>query len=301
MGNELVLSKEGFQKLLLQQADQLTMALPKNIPADKMIRVATTALNKTPKLLQCTISSVVGAVIQSSQLGLMPDGILGEAYMIPFWNDRIGKLECQLMIGYRGYITLAARAGWRIVPRAVYSNDMFEYQYGSSEFLNHKPTTESNRGDLIYVYAEVLNEKSGHKFFNVMSRMTIEERKLMTKSKDKHGNVYGVWVEFFEAMALKTVVRDTQKYLPMGTEAATARALEETVEYQGESQGLNDNVVDLGGEVAAMAIEEQKLEEVAKAAAENAGEVVRLADVAKETVKTAHKKMEIHRNAKKQD
>src|SRR5699024_12861013 len=76
----------------------IASALPKHITPERMIRVALTAMTKQPDLLYCTRHSIIEAVMTAGQLGLMPDSVLGEAYLIPFNNKRKGVKEAQLII-----------------------------------------------------------------------------------------------------------------------------------------------------------------------------------------------------------
>jgi recombination protein RecT len=65
--------------------DQIAIALPRHMTADRMARIVTTEVRKTPELLKCNPVSLFGAVIQSSQLGLEPGNNLGHAYLLPFF------------------------------------------------------------------------------------------------------------------------------------------------------------------------------------------------------------------------
>ena len=53
---------------------QVALALPKHMTADRFVRVALTALLKTPKLQDCTPESVIQCMLNCSALGLEPDG-----------------------------------------------------------------------------------------------------------------------------------------------------------------------------------------------------------------------------------
>ena len=98
-----------IRALLEKSKGQIAMALPKHLNADRIVRVAMTSVQRTPELLKCDPISLVAAVIQSSQLGLEPDGILGHAYLIPFNNTKKGRMEVQFIPGYKGLIDLAIR------------------------------------------------------------------------------------------------------------------------------------------------------------------------------------------------
>ena len=133
---------------------QIAMALPKHMTPERMMRVCNTAIQKTPALLDCEPRSLMGAIIQSSQLGLEPDGVLGHAYLIPFNNRKTGRIECQFIAGYKGLIELSRRSGQisTVYAHAVHANDEFRYTLGLDPTLIHKPTS-GEPGDLIAVYA----------------------------------------------------------------------------------------------------------------------------------------------------
>lgn len=187
---------------------QLALALPKTMTAERMSRIALTELRKTPALLSTTPQSFMGAVMQAAQLGLEPGSALGQAYLVPY-----GK-QCQLIIGYRGMIDLARRSGQilSINAYAVREGDDFSYCLGLHPDIHHIPSTEAKRIEkpITFVYA-VAKLKGGGCQFEVMSRAEVEAVKAKAKSKN-------VWNSYFEAMALKTVIRRLFKYLPISIE-----------------------------------------------------------------------------------
>ena len=71
------------RSLLEKSRGQIALALPKHMNADRMLRIAMTSIQRNPALLDCEPISLVGAVIQSSQLGLEPDGVLGPGLSDP--------------------------------------------------------------------------------------------------------------------------------------------------------------------------------------------------------------------------
>src|SRR5688500_12783632 len=84
---ELTREQQAFNDvrgLLAKSEQQLAAARPKGIPASYMMRVVLTAVQRTPALLECTPVSLLGAVFQAAQLGLVPDGVLGQAYLVPY-------------------------------------------------------------------------------------------------------------------------------------------------------------------------------------------------------------------------
>lgn len=210
--------------LLEQMKNEMAKALPKHLPAERMIRIALTELRKTPKLQECEPMSFVASIMLASQLGLEP-GVLGACYLIPFFNNKTGKLECTFMPGYRGFLDLARRSGQinSLVSRGVYENDEFSYELGLKENIIHKPCL-TNKGELIAVYAVALLKDGGHQF-EIMSVNEIEKIRATSKSKDS-----GPWITNFDEMAKKTVVRRLFKWLPCSVEMQKTVSLDELQE-----------------------------------------------------------------------
>jgi recombination protein RecT len=204
---------------------QIAMALPKHMTPERMMRVCNTAIQKTPALLDCEPRSLMGAIIQSSQLGLEPDGVLGHAYLIPFNNRKTGRVECQFIAGYKGLIELSRRSGQisTVYAHAVHANDEFRYTLGLDPTLIHKPTS-GEPGDLIAVYA-VCHLRDGGKQFEVLQRREIDAIRSQSKASSS-----GPWVTHYDEMAKKTALRRLCKLLPTSPELARAAALDELAE-----------------------------------------------------------------------
>lgn len=227
---------------------QMALALPKHMTADRLARIALTEIRKVPKLAQCNQTSFLGAIMQCAALGLEPGGALGHAYLLPF--DKRQKIngqwktvdtEVQLIVGYRGMIDLARRSGQiqSLEARAVYAKDEFSVELGLDSNIVHKPAwDEADRGPLVFVYA-VAKLKDGGVQFDVMSRAEIEKIRARSKAKDN-----GPWVTDFDEMAKKTVVRRLFKYLPVSIEIQRAVGLDEQAEV-GVSQ---DNALLIDGQ-----------------------------------------------------
>ena len=193
-------------------------ALPKHITPDRMARVCLTALRRNPKLLQAKPESLLAAIMVCSQLGLEPNDPRQLAHLIPY------KDECQLIIGYRGYIELAMRSDMvnNIQAMPVYERDLFEYEQGMDLKLRHVPYIGDEKpGRVIAAYA-VATMANGAKAFVVIPRRDIE-RARAASSGVKSGRATP-WDDWFPEMAMKTAVRRLAKFMPQSPEFA--RALE---------------------------------------------------------------------------
>ena len=209
--------KEQVRHLLAQNRAAIAQAMPRHMNAERLMRVAQTAVTTTPALLECYIPTLLGGIIQCSQMGLEPNTVLGHAYLVPFFNSKKGRKDVQVIIGYKGLIDLARRSGQiiSIAAHAVRENDDFEYEYGLNEKLRHVPA-EGERGDIQYFYA-VAHMKDGGHAFEVLTRAQVE-------SIRDGGNKNPVWREYFEEMGRKTAIRRLAKYLPLSVEFATSVA-----------------------------------------------------------------------------
>ena len=207
---------QNVRGLIEARKDEIASALPNMVDAGRYVRVVYTSLAATPKLLNCDQSTLIGSIMEAAQLGLMTDGVIGEAYLVPYGS------KCQLIVGYKGLLQLARRSGEieSVECRAVHANDWFKFGYGLSPKLDHTPA-EGERGDLTHVYC-VVRIKGGGVQWEVMSLDDVNKIRAQSKASNA-----GPWVSHYEAMALKTVLRRTLKLCPMATEVARVVAAEE--------------------------------------------------------------------------
>jgi recombination protein RecT len=205
--------------------------LPKHMNKERLARISLNVIRTNPKLLECNIESLMGAVLECAKLGLEPN-MMGQAYLIPFKN------EVQFVIGYRGLIDLVRRSGQitNIEARIVHENDEFNYEYGVSADLKHKPAL-TGKGKPIAYYA-VATFKDGGYAFDVMSVEDIEaHRDKYSKAKN-----FGPWKDDFDAMAKKTVLRQLIKYLPISIEYLQH---DEKEGSEVEKEIMNPDIIDM--------------------------------------------------------
>lgn len=220
-----------FKAILEKRRNEITAALPKHLSADRMIRLACTEFAKNPKLAECTPVSVYGSIIQAAQLGI-EIGVMGQGYLVPFQKstkqgDRwIKSLECQFIPGYKGLIGLARRSGevTSIETHIVFANDKFSLKLGLDTQLEHEPLLDGDRGPMRLVYGVAKFRDGGHHF----EWMTMGDI-MKIKAQSKAGTA-GPWVEHFEQMARKTLIRRMANYLPMSIELDAALKIDAAAE-----------------------------------------------------------------------
>jgi recombination protein RecT len=209
---------------------EMAKALPKHLTVDKMIRLAMTAIQTTPKLLDCSQMSILGCIMGAAALGLELERFTGQAYLVPFYNKKTKQQEAQLMPGYRGLVALARRSGdvTAISAQAVYAADAFEYRFGLAECLNHTPA-EGDRGNFRGAYA-IVTLRGGDKMWDYLPLADIE--KVRTRSQSSE---FGPWITDYAEMAKKTVLKRLLKLAPVSTELNQAMELDNRI-VSGETQ-----------------------------------------------------------------
>lgn len=234
------------RKLLESLKPQIALALPKHMTADRMSRVAMTCVLRTPKLLECDQTSLAGAIVTCSQLGLEPDPMLGHAHLVPFYNSKARRYEVVVIPGYKGLMKLARNSGLvsTIDAHVVHTRDTFAYAYGLTPQLRHVPYQgPEDAGPATHYYAVCRLRDGGH-VFTVMTKAEVERHRDRFVKNVREDST---WITDFDAMAIKTAIRMLAKFMPASVELQRAAALDERVEA-GVSQDLGD-VIDVSGVV----------------------------------------------------
>jgi recombination protein RecT len=205
---------------------EIARALPEQIGKERFNRICMTAVTSNPTLSSCTVESFIGAVLNSAQLGLEPNTPLGQAFLIPYKNNKTDKMEVQFQIGYKGLIKLARNSGQIAMIKAytVYQNDDFSYELGLNPTIHHVPF-DGDRGPATAYYA-FYKTKDGDFDFEVMTRKEAEaHRNKYSKSKN------GPWSDNFDEMAKKTVLKKVLKYAPLETEIQRTVSQDNSIKY----------------------------------------------------------------------
>lgn len=227
MANNVAVKQQVDQvrDLLEKMKPQMEAALPRHITPDRMARVAVTCITNTPKLLNCDRTSLLSAIMACSQLGLEPDGLLGQAYLIPFGN------KVQFIAGYKGLIDLARRSGdvSSILAKEVYENDIFEVDYSQEPPFKHRPLLRGERGEVIMFWCLARFKDGGYHW----DYMTVEEVNAIRDNSNGYKAALSIaakykkdpdspWIKNYIEMGKKTVVRRICKYLPMSVSRVAA-------------------------------------------------------------------------------
>lgn len=218
------------QDFMTKQKDLIARVLPKTITPERMLGIFNMILKSTPALAKCSQESLIGAVIQTAQLGLTP-GNIGHVHLVPFWNGKKKCNEVQLICGYKGLLELVNRSGQATImtSEVVHEKDYFEYELGLNPKLSHKPAV-GDRGGIIGVYCIAKNLIANEKVFVYLQKEEVEKIKEQSLSKVKDEfKKYSPWVAWEDAMYKKTAVRNIVKLLPLSVESQKALSADETI------------------------------------------------------------------------
>ena len=232
----------------------LTDILPPQLPFARFKQLVLSNFERTPKLVQCTPQSVTHSVITHAVLGLEPDGVTGNAFLIPYKVKRV--MTCNAQIGYKGYGTMADRSAWTLDGVLIRKNDLFIHRPASQvDLITHEPAglSDQERGPIVGAYAIA---KHLHRAQRAVV-MSIEEiYKIRDKSPSYKFGTESLWrnPDSLPAMVRKTPVRALGGIMPV--RSLMMAAAMETQQELGHSSYITvdkqvmvgDSAVDLPGQ-----------------------------------------------------
>lgn len=208
---------------------QLLDVMPDGMDMKRFVRTTLIAVSQNDDLLDCTPESMVTAIFEAAECGIMPTGSLGRGYLVPIKDHGVPKAE--FWIGYPGLIDLAMRSERvsKVWSRAVFTGDQFEVHYGTRDEIVHEPQlgAEVKAADLTHVYACVAY-KDGSVDFEVLTKEQID---LVRARARGASGAQSPWNTDYIEQARKTAIRKLAKRLPLTAEAAGAIQRDEEREF----------------------------------------------------------------------
>lgn len=155
------------------------------------------AMSATKQLAECEPMSVISSAAVAASMDLPINSNLGFAHIVPY------KGVAQFQIGWKGFVQLAMRTGQY---KTIHATPVLEGQIknrnpftGEIEF---NPEAKSAKQIGYVLYFKLLN---GYEKYHYMTAEECEAHAKKYSASYKKGG--GLWVDNFEAMALKTVVK----------------------------------------------------------------------------------------------
>lgn len=188
------------------------------------------AVSTNPALVDCDHGTILSCALLGESLKLSPSPQLGQYYMVPFDDNKLGRKVCTFIIGYRGLIQLAIRSG--------YYRKINVISIKEGELQNFDPLNEVI--DCILIDDEEKRERAKTVGYYAMFEYMNGFRKAIYWNKNKmeshalqysagyradvkKGNSYTFWSKDFDGMAHKTMLRQIiSKWGIMSIELQTA-------------------------------------------------------------------------------
>lgn len=233
MGHSVASELAIFENTLRPLTPHFEQALAGAIPVERLMRSIMVSIERNPKLLDANRQSLLNASMSAACLALEVDGVTGQAYFIPF------KGVAQLVIGYKGMNTLAARSGYTVQGEVVREGDEFDYELGDKGFVRHKPKLGS-RGPILAAWATA---SSLHRPA-IISVLGIDDIMAIKQKSPGGSRADSPWMDVmigFPAMAAKSAKRRLSRAMPLNADPRfhLAAAMEETVEERGKATWID--------------------------------------------------------------
>jgi recombination protein RecT len=238
--------------------ERIKASAPSHVKPQRMLRTFVQATSKSPLLLQCSMRSVLGAMLTCSEVGLEPNTPLQHAFLIPFgrykWNKatrerELQGYEVQLIFGYPGLLDLSYRSGnvtsvhAGVAYKDEYDGGRFSFEYGTNAHLTHRPerarpdeeipaygyahaSLTNGQAFEVMPWADIMKIRNGSQGF----RSALAAKEAAEKKNWKLPATWteAPWVKHDRKMAGKTVFRALSTWLPRSVELAGVLALDET-------------------------------------------------------------------------
>ncbi len=203
-----------LRKQFTAMQPELAMALPAHVAPERFVRIVMTAIQQTPDLMKADRKSLFGACMKAAQDGLLPDG--REAFLNCYYSKKDNKFIASYQPMIAGVLKKIRQSGElkQLSCDVVREGDVFEhYVDETGEHFKHQSSDEDNASAPVkYVYA-ALWTKDGGFYFRKMTPKAVEKARAVSRAANS-----GPWVQWWDEMALKTVLRNLSKRVPMSVE-----------------------------------------------------------------------------------
>ena len=208
MAGDLVL----YEKTLTAMEPRFAAVLSgSGVPVAQAIQCALYSIEKSYKIQQCNMPSIVNSMMTSCVLGLLVDGVTGQGFFIPYAGD------CTFQIGYKGYPTIGDRSGYTCNMGVIRDGDDWDYSEGSNPFVRVKRMLGNESGRRIIASWATAEKLGRAPIVAVQSIDQINETKAKSQGAKKAESPWNDPGRGFAAMAAKTALRQVGKLIPVVT------------------------------------------------------------------------------------
>lgn len=224
----------------------------------EFINNLTAVVANDTKLQACEPVTLMYAALKATALRLPLDPNLGQAYIIPYKNNRERKTEAQFQIGWKGFIQLAIRSGQfqAINTTDIREGELQGYNLMTGEVQVQAVPDRENKPVVGYLaYFKLTNGFAKSLYMTaeeIEQHATRYSQSYRGKFKDS-----SLWATDKDAMAKKTVLKLLlNRYAPLSVDMQTAVQADQSVLRGDGKLNYVDNSRDQLTEVAESAMAE---------------------------------------------
>lgn len=205
-----------LEKNLTPLMPSFAEVLPANMPPERIMRTVIVACEQNPYLLHNKFrSSLLQSAMSAAVLGLEVDGLTGQGYLVPF------KSKAQFLTGYKGFVSIAARAGRTIDGFVVREGDGFEFDEPSGEVIHKRKLGNESSRQIIAAFAisRGVNQPTLLRVMSIDEIMEVRNNSAGWKAYQKKKTAgewsSNVWGTDPAAMIRKTPIRRLSNNIPV--------------------------------------------------------------------------------------
>jgi recombination protein RecT len=193
---------------------------------EHFISAIMSAVAVNPKLQECDPLSIISGGLLFASLGLTPSPQLGQAYLVPFKDNKNNRVVAQPIIGYRGLLNLAIRSGQykRINVTPIKRGELVKY-----DPMDERLEVKIIEDDLKREATETIGYAGGFELINGFRKAIYWSREKMEAHADRYSKAFSLsaaknlekglipekdkwkfssyWYVNFDDMANKTILR----------------------------------------------------------------------------------------------
>lgn len=167
-------------------------------------------------LQQCDPMSLIFTAMKATALNLPIEPSLGKAAIIPYNDTKAGVVKAQFQIMRDGWVELLLRSGQvkNIINEAVHEGELVKKNKFTGEYFFDE---EKRTSDKVIGFMARIQLKDGFDKTVFWTTEEINEHGKRYSQTFKKG--YGLWIDNYEAMAKKTVLKNLlKKYAPISVD-----------------------------------------------------------------------------------
>jgi len=205
--------------------------------APQFISSVMTVVNGNSDLSIAEPNTVYGSALVAASLDLPVNTSLGYCAIIAYKDNKNHTCKAQFQIMTKGYVELAMRSGQmqNIINEVVYEGQLVKKNKFTGEYIFDEDAKKSDKIIGYMAYFRMINGFEKTLYMSVDEVKAHANRFSMTYRKG-----FGVWKDNFDAMALKTVLKQLiSKYAPKSTE------MQQAIQFDGASVKADETTNDI--------------------------------------------------------